>query len=134
MRHTPVRENDFAKSQPAWCTRLSALTGCLPVGSALPAGWRRDAPPGSGTGSRLVLPPAGHPFWRSEDVAEQTVAMFESLTDEGEAVSAELATALVRFEPVGKGCCAAQLRPGAYRRWRAALTRGLGGCRTAKRA
>ena len=98
MRHTPLRENDFAKSQPAWCTRLSALTGCLTGGPSLPAGWARDAPAGSGQGSRLVLPPAGHPFWRSGDVAEQTVAMFDSLADEGEAMSVELALVLVPAE------------------------------------
>jgi hypothetical protein len=80
---------------------------------AVVAGWRRagggqggltsngsgvftDLPDEPGAPSRLVLPPAEHPFWRSADVAEQTGAMFNAILDERDAASAELATTLVR--------------------------------------
>jgi hypothetical protein len=96
-RFTPVRE-DF--SGPRWCTTLAAspmLAGCMPAGAApLPPGWRRDAEESGSAPSRLVLPPTAHPFWRSADVAAQTRAMFDSLVDEKDATSAELATTLVR--------------------------------------
>ena len=116
-RFTPARSDDF--KGPRWCEKLASaspmLASCLSGGAArpLPPGWRRagggqggltsngsgvftDLPDEPGAPSRLVLPPAEHPFWRSADVAEQTVAMFNAILDERDAASAELATTLVR--------------------------------------
>ena len=114
-RFTPARSDDF--KGPRWCDKLASaspmLAACINGGAArpLPPGWRREGGQGgltrNGSGvfndstletgaSRLVLPPPAHPFWRSADVAEQTVAMFNAILDERDAASAELATTLVR--------------------------------------
>ena len=115
-RFTPARVDDF--KGPRWCDKLASaspmLAACLNGGGPrpLPAGWRRDGAPvgvtagGSGVfadlpaepgaPSRLVLPPPEHPVWRSADVAVHTVAMFNDVLDERDAISVELATTLVR--------------------------------------
>jgi hypothetical protein len=115
-RFTPARSDDF--KGPRWCDKLASasplLAACINGGAAppLPPGWRReggaggltrnesgvfnDLPDEAGAPSRLVLPPQGHPFWRSADVAEQTVAMFNAILDERDAASSELAITLVR--------------------------------------
>ena len=119
QRFTPARVDDF--KGPRWCDKLASaspmLAACLNAGpKPLPAGWRRDGGGGQGgvsaggngvfadlpnepgAPSRLVLPPPDHPFWRSADVAAQTVAMFNEVMDERDAISVELATTLVRRE------------------------------------
>jgi hypothetical protein len=131
-RMTPMRTDDF-QGQPRWCTQLASspllsplLTSCLqPNARPLPPGWRREGDEASGAPSRLVLPPQAHPFWRSADAAEQTTAMFESVSDEKDAVSAELATTLVRG---GGGAAARRGGAGAHCAGGARLTRCGGRC------
>ena len=128
-RFTPARVDDF--KGPRWCDKLASaspmLAACLNGGGPrpLPAGWRRDGGPGGvagggsgvfadlpaepGAPSRLVLPPPDHPFWRSADVAAQTVAMFNDVLDERDAISVELATTLVRKQNVAAPACVAGL-------------------------
>jgi hypothetical protein len=108
------RDGDEAGGAPSRCVRGAArchaatlaavATRCharcgrgarsQPRGIAPPADAHRCA---ASTPHSLVLPPVGHPYWRTADVAEQTRAMFESVLDEKDATSSELATTLARL-------------------------------------
>ena len=86
----------------------------------LPAGWKHDV--GEDGATVLVMPPPGHPFWRSADVARQTSAMFQQLGAEKDALASELATTLVRHPPgycapAGGRVAGSWWSGGAPRRW-----------------